>query len=186
MARDQFRVDLDYGEMELRSHRFLSEFDSSAESFISLRRCHRDPYASGFVDTLSDQFSSMSLLRPKPIRIPPPPWSLQGLRSKSLFTATNTSDAGSEVYQRFYYERSKLDPFYELHLSRLRNNESQEERARILQRQATRLQNGGLVHRNGNVLRKSVGTGVYHPLQRPTWETFSSVKKRNQSEKELM
>lgn len=37
----------------------------------------------------------------------------------------------------------------------------------------------GLVHRNGNVLRESVGTGVFHPLQRPITKTLNSVKKHS-------
>ncbi|CAH2059169.1 unnamed protein product [Thlaspi arvense] len=53
-------------------------------------------------------------------------------------------------------------------------------RALILQRQESRLHKGGLVHRNGNVFKESVGKGVFHPLQRPTDKTFSSPKKHNQ------
>ncbi|EOA27683.1 hypothetical protein CARUB_v10023835mg [Capsella rubella] len=190
MARShQFRVDLGYGveEMGFRSHLF----DTAVGGFNSLsRRNHRDhPYVSDVVvDTLSDQFSSLSLLpTPKPIPTPVLPSSLQqSFRSKGLKTD-----------QRSYGERLKLEAFYELHLSRIRKNESQQDRAKVLQRQEARLHNGGLVHRNCNVLRESKGTGVFHPLQRPATktvtsvETVTSVKKRteqrkaNQSEKEL-
>lgn len=57
--------------MGFRSHLFLNEFERSAVGFNSLSRSHCDPYVSDVVDTLSDQFSSMSLLRPKPRLIPP-------------------------------------------------------------------------------------------------------------------
>ncbi|CAH8264872.1 unnamed protein product [Arabidopsis lyrata] len=165
-----------------RSHLFLNEFETSVGGFYSLRRNHRDhPYVSDAVDTLSDQFSSMSLLRPKPRPIP--------ALSSSLQSSLRLN--GVKADQRLYRERLKLEPFYELHLSRIRKNESQQDRAKVLQRQEARLNKRGLVHRNGNVLKESVGTGVFHPLQRPTFKTCDSVKKhnqrnRNQSEKELL
>ncbi|KAG7569321.1 hypothetical protein ISN45_Aa04g020540 [Arabidopsis thaliana x Arabidopsis arenosa] len=165
-----------------RSHLFLNEFETSVGGFYSLSRNHRDdPYVSDVVDTLSDQFSSMSLLRPKPRPVPALPSSLQ---SSSRLN-------GVKAEHRLYRERLKREPFYELHLSRIRKNESQQDRAKVLQTKEARLQKRGLVHRNGNVLKESVGTGVFHPLQRPTFKTFDSVKKhnqrnRNQSEKELL
>lgn len=79
MARNhQFRVDLGYERMEFRSHLFET---STGGGFNSLnRRNHRDTYTSDdVVNTLSDQFSSMSLLRPKPRPIPSLPSSLQVL-----------------------------------------------------------------------------------------------------------
>lgn len=61
-----------------RSHLFLNEFETSVGGFYSLRRNHRDhPYVSDVVDTLSDQFSFMSLLHPKPRPIPALSSSLQ-------------------------------------------------------------------------------------------------------------
>ncbi|XP_010509531.1 PREDICTED: uncharacterized protein LOC104785935 [Camelina sativa] len=175
----QFRVDSGYlEELRFRSHLF----GTSVEGFNSLSRNHRDhPYVSDFVvDTLSDQFSSLSLLpSPKPRRAPTIPSTLQSLRLN-----------GPKADQRSYGERSMLESFYELHLSRIRKNESQQERAKVLQRQEARLHSRGLVHRNCNVLRESVGTGVFHPLHRPitTTQTFNSLKKpkqrkRTQSEK---
>ncbi|KAL1219008.1 hypothetical protein V5N11_028464 [Cardamine amara subsp. amara] len=153
---------------QFRSHLFLNEFEmSTGGGFNSLsRRNHRDMYTSEVVNTLSDQFSSMSLLRPKPRLSPSLPSSLQSLRPK-------------------------LDPFYEIHLSMVRKNESQQDRAEFLQRQETRLHKGGLVHQNPNALKESVGTGVFHPLQRPTPKTVNSAKKSNQrnwnqSEKESL
>nr|AAD21462.1 hypothetical protein [Arabidopsis thaliana] len=117
-----------------RSHLFLNEFETSAGRFNLLSRNHRDHlYVSDVVDTLSEQFSSMSLLHPKPRLVPTLPSSLQ----------------------------------------------SQQDRAKVLQRQEARLQKRGLVHRNGNVLKESVGTGVFHPLQRPTFKTFDPVKKHS-------
>lgn len=237
MGRNQFRVDLGYEEMRLSSHPFLNEF---AGGFDSLRRSHRDPYGYDVVDTLSDQFSSLSLHRPKHRTIPLIPSSLQvfsfssvsysdvsllcftfhkyifltfwcgflllqPLRPHGLSSANNIiSNGGPKADQRLY----KLDPFYEHHLSRLRKNEvsknanfislplslslgsfsasfdvwallkPQQDRGRVLPRQEARLHKGGLAHRNGNVLKESVGTGVFHPLQRPATKTVTSVKKR--------
>ncbi|XP_010516802.1 PREDICTED: uncharacterized protein LOC104792369 [Camelina sativa] len=186
MARNhKFRIDSGYmEELRFRSH----PFGTSVEGFNSLSRNHRDhPYVSDVVvDTLSDQFSSLSLLPPpKPRRVPTLPSSLQCLRSN-----------GPKADLRLYGERSMLESFYELHLSRIRNrkNESQQDRAKVLQKQEARLHSRGLVHRNCNVLRESVGTGVFHPLHRPTTtstQTFNSLKKptkaeqrkRNQSDK---
>src|SRR5689334_2320289 len=73
---------------QFRSHLFLNEFEmpTGGGGFNSLsRRNHREMYTSDVVNTLSDQFSSMSLLRPKPIPIPSLPSSLQVLFS-SLFS----------------------------------------------------------------------------------------------------
>ncbi|CAL9235698.1 unnamed protein product [Arabidopsis halleri] len=184
MARNhQLRVDLEEMGFRSRSHLFLNDFETSVGGFYSLSRNHRDdPYVSDVVDTISDQFSSMSLISPKPRPVPALPSSLQSSLRLN----------GVKADQRLYRERLKLEPFYELHLSRIRKNESQQDRAKVLQRQEARLQKRGLVHRNGNVLKESVGTGVFHPLQRPTFKTFDSVKKhnnqrnRNQREKELL
>ncbi|KAL9843150.1 hypothetical protein AtNW77_Chr2g0256911 [Arabidopsis thaliana] len=177
MARNhQFRVDLEEMGFRSRSHLFLNEFETSAGRFNLLSRNHRDhPYVSDVVDTLSEQFSSMSLLHPKPRLVPTLPSSLQ----------SSLRPNGVKAYQRLYRERLKLEPFMNFIF------QGSAKRAKVLQRQEARLQKRGLVHRNGNVLKESVGTGVFHPLQRPTFKTFDPVKKhnqrnRNQSEKEFM
>lgn len=149
MARnDKFRVDSSYEDMGFRSHLFLNEFERSVLGFNSLSRNHRDPYVSDVVDTLSDQFSSMSLLRPKTRPIPTLPSSLEVLSFFLCFTFSQVSFFssvshflhklhvlvlvwllqsfrlnGPKTDQRLYGERPKLEPFYELHLSRIRKNE---------------------------------------------------------------
>lgn len=127
---------------------------------------------------------------------------LQLFRPKGLSSANQISNGGPNSDQRLY----KIDLVYEFDLSRLRQNEvsnkkkcvlflslhqtfdvfllgvlqSQQDRVRVLQRQQGRLHKGGLAHRNVNVLKESVGTGVFHPLQRPTSETVvTSIEKRS-------
>jgi len=87
MARNhQFRVDLEEMGFRSRSHLFLNEFETSAGRFNLLSRNHRDhPYVSDVVDTLSEQFSSMSLLHPKPRLVPTLPSSLQVISFFPLF-----------------------------------------------------------------------------------------------------
>ncbi|KFK36487.1 hypothetical protein AALP_AA4G131100 [Arabis alpina] len=67
----------------------------------------------------------------------------------------------------------RLYKLYQLHLSRLRKNGSQQDRARVLQR--------GLAHQNVTVLKESVGTGVFHPLQRPTFKPIKTEIKVRRS-----
>ncbi|CAN8285053.1 unnamed protein product [Cochlearia groenlandica] len=164
--------------MTFRSQMFAGDFNSFR------RRNHRDPYGSDDVDLISDHFSYLSLSLPKPRPVLSLPLSLQSLRPH-----------GDESNQRLYGQKTYFDPFYELHLSNLCKKQTYQEM--VLQRQEKAMfYKGGFVHRNGSVLKESVGTGVFHPLhhshQSRTTHKSSTFKKRrhhrnqNKCEKELL